>query len=79
MASPRYPTLYQINTRVRLTEFSRKLGRAAILDDIPDALLDRLAEMGLDWFWFLSVCRTDEAGQRVTRSNADWRREFEAT
>ena len=29
MARPRYPSLYQINTRVWLTELSRKLGRAA--------------------------------------------------
>ena len=35
--------------------------------------------MGFDWVWFLSVWRTGEAGQRVSRSNADWRKEFEAT
>ena len=37
MSDPRYPSLYQINTRVWLTELSRTLGRAATLDDIPDA------------------------------------------
>ena len=37
MTSVRYPSLYQINTRVWLTELSRKLGRPATLDDIPDA------------------------------------------
>ncbi len=58
MASPRYPTLYQINSRVWLTELSRKLGRAATLDDIPDSELDLLAEMGFDWVWFLSVWQT---------------------
>ena len=42
-----YPSLYQINTRVWLTELSRKLGRPATLDDIPDAELDRLARDGL--------------------------------
>jgi hypothetical protein len=36
---PRYPSLYQINTRVWLTERSRQLGRSATLDDIPDAEL----------------------------------------
>jgi hypothetical protein len=34
---PRYPSLYQINTRVWLTELSRGLHRTATLDDIPDA------------------------------------------
>ncbi len=74
-----YPSLYQINTRVRLTELSRKLGRAATLDDIPDAELDRLAERGFDWVWFLSVWQTGQAGQRVSRANAEWRKEFQET
>jgi hypothetical protein len=71
-----YPLLYQINTRVRLTELSLKLGRPAILDDIPDGELDRIAEMGFDWVWFLSVWQTGPAAQRVSRSNAEWRKEF---
>jgi hypothetical protein len=33
MSDPRYPALYQINTRVWLTELSRPLGRRATLDD----------------------------------------------
>jgi hypothetical protein len=45
-------SLYQINTRVWLTELSRKLGRAATLNDVPDAELDRLAELGFDRVWF---------------------------
>jgi hypothetical protein len=71
--------LYQINTRVWLTELSRFLGRRATLDDIPDAELDRLARMGFDWVWFLSVWQTGPAAQRLSRSNPDWRREFEET
>ena len=55
--NPNYPSLYQINTRVWLTELSQNLGRHATLDDIPDIELDRLAEMGFDWIWFLSVWR----------------------
>ena len=41
MGGPLYPSLYQINTRVWLTELSRILGRRATLDDIPDTELDR--------------------------------------
>jgi hypothetical protein len=37
MPSPRYPSLYQVNTRVWPTELSRGLDRLATLDDIPDA------------------------------------------
>ena len=49
MTAPRYPSLYQINTRVWLTELSRDLGRRATLDDIPDAELDRLARARVDF------------------------------
>lgn len=79
MTTPRYPSLYQINTRVWLTELAGKLGRPATLDDIPDADLDRFAKMGFDWIWFLSVWQTGLAGRQVSRSNAEWRREFQAT
>jgi hypothetical protein len=79
MSTPRYPSLYQINTRVRLTELSRHLGRPATLDDIPDAELDRLAETGFDWIWFLSVWQTGAVAQRISRENPEWRREFEET
>ena len=76
---PGHPLLYQINTRVWLTEFSRTLGRPATLDDIPDAELDRLVQMGFDWVWFLSVWQTGPAGQQVSRANHEWRREFQET
>ncbi len=35
MAQARYPTLYQINTRVWLTELAPDLHRPATLNDIP--------------------------------------------
>jgi hypothetical protein len=62
-----------------LSELSRSLGRPATLDDVSDAELDRLAGMGFDWIWFLSVWQTGPAGQRISRSNQQWRREFEET
>ena len=55
MKQPNYPSLYQINTRVWLSELSQSLDRRATLDDIPDSALDRFKEMGFDWIWFLSV------------------------
>jgi len=79
MSNLRYPSLYQINTRVWLTELSRKLGRAATLDDVPDAGLDRLAELGFDWVWLLSVWQTGPAAQAISRANPGWHREFEET
>src|SRR4051812_41957625 len=79
MGDPPHPSLYQINTRVCLTELARALGRAATLDDIPDAELDRVAGRGFGWVWLLSVWSTGPAGQRISRANPEWRREFEET
>jgi hypothetical protein len=79
MAEPRYGALYQINTRVWLTELARTLGRRATLDDIADAELDRLAGMGFDWVWMLSVWQTGPAAQAISRANPGWRREFAET
>ena len=79
MPDPRYPALYQINTRVWLTELSYTLGKRATLDDIPDAELDRLAELGFDWVWFLSVWQTGPAAQAISRAHPEWRREFAET
>jgi len=70
---------YQVNTRVWLTSLSKTLGRPATLDDIPDAELDRLAGMGFDWVWFLSVWQTGPAGRRISRENRDWQMEFRDT
>src|SRR5581483_699950 len=65
--------------RVWLTELSRPLGRRATLDDVPDAELDRLAHMGFDWVWLLSVWQTGPAARAVSRSNPEWRHEFRET
>jgi hypothetical protein len=79
MPAPRYPSLYQINTRVWLTALSGTLDRPATLDDIPDAELDRLADMGFDWIWLLSVWQTGSAGREISRSRLEWRKEFAET
>jgi len=76
---PAQPSLYQINTRVWLAELSKSLARPATLNDIPDPELDRLAEMGFDWIWLLSVWQTGPAARQVSRSHPEWRKEFQET
>jgi glycosidase len=79
MTRARYPSLFQINTRVWLTELSQKLGRPAKLDYIPEAELDSLAALGFDWVWFLSVWQTGPAAQAISRAHPEWRRDFAET
>jgi glycosidase len=76
MAAARYPSLFQVDTRVRLAQLSAELRRTASLDDIPDAELDRLAEDGFDLVWFLGVWQTGDAARRVSRTKAEWQAEF---
>jgi hypothetical protein len=76
VAAPRYPALYQINTRVWMTKLSASLGRLATLDDIPDESLDDFAAKGFDWLWMLTVWQTGTIGQQISRTNSEWRQEF---
>ena len=46
---PRYPSLFQINTRVWLQRLSHEAGKPITLADIDDATLDDFAEKGFDW------------------------------
>lgn len=72
-------SLYQVNTRLWLREFRGTLGRPATLDDVSDAELDRLAALGFDWLWLLSVWQTGTESRRVSRSRTEWLQEFHET
>jgi hypothetical protein len=72
MSTPRYPALFQVNTRLRLAELSSALNRPATLDDITEAELDQLASDGFDLVWFLGVWQTGEAARSVSASNPEW-------
>jgi Alpha amylase, catalytic domain len=74
---PRYPSLFQINTRVWLQRLSHQAGKKITLAHIDDATLDGFAEQGFDWIWLLSVWQTGATGRAVSRSNAQWRAEFQ--
>ena len=79
MKQPKYPSLYQINTRVWITDIATRIGRPATLDDIPDNELDQLTEMGFDWIWLLSVWSTGVVARTISRNNPEWRHDFETT
>jgi len=76
MPDPKYPALFQVNTRVRLAELAETLGRPATLDDVPEGELDALAADGFDLVWFLGVWQTGDAARRVSVSNPEWVREY---
>lgn len=78
LAPTENPCLYQVNTRVLITDLSKELERQATLDDIPDAYIERIAERGFDWVYFLSVWQTGDTGREISRSHRQWRQGFQA-
>jgi hypothetical protein len=68
-STPRYPSLFQINTRVWLQRLSREAGKPITLADIDDATIAGFAEQGFDWIWLLSVWQTGAAGRAVPSRN----------
>jgi len=76
MDAPPHTALLQINTRARLYEHAKVLGRPATLDDITDAELDRIAGDGFDWVWLLGIWQTGDAGRAVSLSQPEWQAEY---
>src|SRR5258705_12378541 len=72
MAGPRYPALYQINTRAWLRELGATLGRPATLEDVSDASIDQLAADGFHWVWLLGIWQTGDAGRQVSLNQPEW-------
>jgi glycosidase len=77
VTAPRYPTLFQINTRVWLQRLSREADRRITLADIDDATVDGFVEKGFDWVWLLSVWQVGAAGRAVSRGTPEWCAEFQ--
>src|SRR5215469_5710350 len=71
-----HPSLYEIHTRILLTELSQALGRHATLVDISEEDLDRLAQDGFNWLWFLGVWKTGTAARRICQSSVGLQSEF---
>jgi hypothetical protein len=77
MIFPRYPSLFQVNTRVYLSERGAELDRPATLDDITDQDLDKWARTGFDMVWFLGVWQTGPAAQKVSESKPELLAEYQ--
>jgi hypothetical protein len=75
---PRYPTLYEINTWVWLSELSLKSGTAVDLGSVPEAEWDAIAKYGFDAVWLMGVWERSPAGIAIANQNtnlvADFRR-----
>ena len=66
---PRYPTLYEINTWVWLSELGVKTGKPVDLGSVPQAEWDALAKFGFDAVWFMGVWERSPAGVAIANRN----------
>ena len=76
MSQPGHPSLLQVNTRARLSEYGQMVGRPATLDDMTDAEVDGFAADGFDWVWLLGVWQTGDAGRAVSLRQPEWQAEY---
>src|SRR5271168_576717 len=68
-AWPRYPTMYEINTWVWLSELRVKTGRPVDLGSVPEAEWDAIARFGFDAVWFMGVWERSPAGIAIANQN----------
>jgi hypothetical protein len=66
---PRYPTIYEINTRVWLAELSARAGTAVDLSSVPSAEWDAIAKFGFDGVWLMGVWERSPAGIAIANRN----------
>jgi hypothetical protein len=66
---PRYPTLFEINTWVWLTDLSRKYGAPVDLGSVPPSEWDAMAALGFDGVWLMGVWERSPAGIAIANQN----------
>jgi Alpha amylase, catalytic domain len=66
---PRYPTLYEVNTWVWLSEISLKTGKPVDLGSVPEAEWNAIARFGFDAVWFMGVWERSPAGIVIASRN----------
>ncbi len=66
---PRYPTIYEINTRVWLAELSARAGTSVNLSSVPSTEWDAIAKFGFDGVWLMGVWERSPAGIAIANRN----------
>jgi hypothetical protein len=75
---PRYPSVYEINTWVWLSDLSHKYGKTVDLSSVPAAEWESIADYGFDAVWLMGVWERSPAGITISNQNegllADFRK-----
>jgi hypothetical protein len=73
---PRYPTLYEINTWVWLSDLAKKFGTFVDLSSVPATEWDAIAAFGFDAVWLMGVWERSPAGIAIANKNANLLADF---
>ena len=73
---PRYPTIYEINTRVWLLDLGEKTGHSVDLRSVPSPEWDRVAASGFDAVWLMGLWQRSPASIAVSNRNNRLLEEF---
>ena len=73
---PRYPLVYEINTRVWLRDLSARHRRTVTLATVPAEELAPIAALGFDAVWLMGVWTTGPDPVWVARNDAALRAEY---
>ena len=75
---PKYPSIYEINTWVWLSELGRSAATSIDLSTVPSGEWDRLAALGVDAVWLMGVWERSPIGIAIANRHdallADFRR-----
>jgi len=74
--SPRYPTIYEINAWVWLSDLSKRHRTSLDLSSVPSAEWDTIAEYGFDCIWLMGVWERSPAGIAIANQNLNLLRDF---
>lgn len=72
----RYPSIYEINTWVWLSELSRKAGKRVDLGSVDSAEWDAVAALGFHAVWLMGVWQRSPAGIAVANKNGGLQQDF---
>lgn len=75
---PRYPLVYEINTRVWLAELSTRQGRALTLDQVPPDEIERIARLGFHAVWLMGVWTTGSEPAEIASNHPELQKEYRA-
>jgi hypothetical protein len=66
---PRYPTIYEVDTWVWLSDLGTKAGTSVDLGSVPSAEWDAIATYGFDAVWLMGVWERSPAGIAIANRN----------